>query len=112
MSDQSPQGFPRTLLQQPIEVRRHYFETKVVAHHHLKQVYEDLLHAVRYPPGTSLICVVGPTGVGKTTLLQRLGKQLVEEAAHDPATTPRHTPSILIAQAPPDTGNFSLKHQC
>ncbi len=70
MSDQSPQGFPRTLLQQPIEVRRHYFETKVVAHHHLKQVYEDLLHAVRYPPGTSLICVVGPTGVGKTTLLQ------------------------------------------
>lgn len=47
MSDQSPQGFPRTLLQQPIEVRRHYFEKKVVAHHHLKQVYDDLLHAVR-----------------------------------------------------------------
>jgi len=109
MSDQSPQGFPRTLLQQPIEVRRHYFETKVVAHHHLKQVYEDLLHAVRYPAGTSLICVVGPTGVGKTTLLQRLVKQLVEDAAHDPATTPGHIPAILMEAASPDTGNFSWK---
>ncbi len=109
MSDQSPQGFPRELLEQPIEARRHYFEKKVVAHQHLKQVYEDLLHAVRYPAGTSLICVVGPTGVGKTTLLQRLVKQLIEDAANDPATTPGHMPAMLMEAASPDTGNFSWK---
>ena len=109
MSDQSPQGFPRALLQQPIEVRRHYFETKVVAHHHLKQVYEALLHAVRYPAGTALIWVVGPTGVGKTTLLQRLVKQLIEDAALDPAATPGHIPAMLMEAASPDTGNFSWK---
>jgi energy-coupling factor transporter ATP-binding protein EcfA2 len=109
MSDQSPQGFPRKLLEQSIEARRHYFETKVVAHHHLKQVYEALLHAVRYPAGTSLIWVVGPTGVGKTTLLQRLVKQLIEDAAHDPATTPGHLPALLMEAASPDTGNFSWK---
>ena len=109
MSDQSPQGFPRTLLQQPIEVRRHYFEKKVVAHHHLKQVYDDLLHAVCYPAGTSLIWVVGPTGVGKTTLLQRLVKQLIEDAALDEASTPGHMPAMLMEAASPDTGNFSWK---
>ena len=109
MSDQSPQVFPRILLEQPIEARRHYFETKVVAHLHLKQVYERLLHAVRYPAGTSLICVVGPTGVGKTTLLQRLVKQLVEDARHDDAVTPGHIPVMLMEAASPDTGNFSWK---
>src|SRR6266851_3910736 len=109
MSDQSPQGFPHELISQPIEARRHYFEKKVVAHQHLKQVYDDLLHAVRYPASTSLIWVVGPTGVGKTTLLQRLVKQLIEDAAHDPATTPSHMPAILMEAASPDTGNFSWK---
>lgn len=109
MSDQSPQGFPRALTSQPVEARRHYFETKLVAHHHLKQVYEALLHAVRYPAGTSLIWVVGPTGVGKTTLLQRLVKQLIEDAARDPATTPGHLPAMLMEAVSPDTGNFSWK---
>ncbi len=109
MSDQLPQGFPRAVLEQPIEARRHYFETKVVAHQHLKQVYEALLHAVRYPAGTSLICVVGPTGVGKTTLLQRLVKQLIEDVAHDPTATSGHMPAMLMEAASPDTGNFSWK---
>ncbi len=75
MSQPSPQGFPHDLLEQPVEVRRRYFETKVVAHQRLKEVYEALLHAIRYPAGTSLILIVGPTGVGKTTLLQRIVKQ-------------------------------------
>ena len=88
MTDQPPQGFPRELLKQPIEARRHYFEKKVVAHQHLKQVYEDLLHAVRYPAGTSLIWVVGPTGVGKTTLLQRLVKPLIEDAQNPAQQSP------------------------
>jgi type II secretory ATPase GspE/PulE/Tfp pilus assembly ATPase PilB-like protein len=72
MQDQSSsQGFPRSLLEQSIDVRRHYFETKVVAHLRLKEVYEALLHAIRYPAGISLILVFGPTGVGKTTLPAR-----------------------------------------
>lgn len=109
MPDQLSGGFPRSLLEQSKEVRRHYFETKVVAHQRLKEVYEALLHAIRYPAGTSLILVVGPTGVGKTTLLQRVVKQLIEDAAADPTATPGHMPVIAMEAPSPDSGNFSWK---
>jgi hypothetical protein len=109
MSDQPIPGFPRSLLEQPIDARRRYFETKVVAHQRLKEVYEALLHAIRYPAGTSLILVVGPTGVGKTTLLERTVKQLIEDAAIDPTTTPGHIPAIAMEAPSPDSGNFSWK---
>lgn len=109
MSQPSPQGFPHDLLEQPVEVRRRYFETKVVAHQRLKEVYEALLHAIRYPAGTSLILIVGPTGVGKTTLLQRIVRQLIEDAARDPTTTPGHIPLLALEAPSPDSGNFSWK---
>ncbi len=109
MSDQLSAGFPRSLLDQSLEARRHYFETKVVAHQRLKEVYEALLHAIRYPAGTSLILVVGPTGVGKTTLLQRIVKQLIEDAAGDLTTTPAHMPVIAMEAPSPDSGSFSWK---
>ena len=109
MLDQLPQGFPRVLLEQSVDVRRHYFETKVIAHHRLKEVYEALLHAIRYPAGTSLILVVGSTGVGKTTLLQRVVKQLIEDATCDPTTTPGHIPVIAMEAPSPNSGNFSWK---
>jgi energy-coupling factor transporter ATP-binding protein EcfA2 len=109
MSEHLTQGFPRELLHQLIAARRHYFETKVVAHQRLKEVYEALLHAIRYPAGTSLILVAGPTGVGKTTLLQRVVKQLIEDASADPTATPGHMPVISMEAPSPDSGNFSWK---
>jgi DNA polymerase III delta prime subunit len=109
MSDQAVQGFPRALLDQPMTERRHYFETKVIAHQRLKEVYEALLQAIRYPAGISLVLVAGPTGVGKTTVLQRVVKQLIEDAAHDPNTTAGHIPVIAMEAPSPDSGNFSWK---
>ncbi len=53
MSDQRASGFPRELLVQPLETRRHYFETKVVAHRRLKEVYEARL-ACHSLPGRHL----------------------------------------------------------
>ena len=100
----SPAGFPRTLLEQPIAARLRYFETKVVAHEQLKQVHADLLHAIRHPAGASLIFVFGPTGVGKTTLRQRIERQLIEDALADPATTPGHIPVVGMEAASPDSG--------
>lgn len=104
-----PTGFPRELLEQSVDARLRYFETKIVAHQRLKEVYAALLHALRYPAGASLILVFGPTGVGKTTLRQRIEKQLMEDAACDPTSNPGHIPVVAMEAASPDSGNFSWK---
>src|SRR6266702_1215081 len=103
------QGFPQDLLAQPIATRLHYFETKVVAHQHLKEVHAILLHAIRYPAGASLIVVFGPTGVGKTTLRQRIERQLLEDAMTDPSLFPGHIPVVAMEAASPDSGSVHWK---
>src|SRR6266436_4839235 len=103
------QGFPRDLLTQPIASRLRYFETKVVAHQRLKEVHATLLHAIRHPAGASLILVFGPTGVGKTTLRQRIERQLLEDAVTGSTSNPGHIPVATMEAASPDTGSFHWK---
>jgi hypothetical protein len=106
---QSSAAFPRELLEQPVNLRRQYFETKVVAHHHLKEVHEKLLHAIRYPAGASLILVFGPTGVGKTTMRLRIEKQLIDDAVTEQLGSPGHIPVVGMEAPSPDSGNFSWR---
>ncbi len=103
------QGFPRDLLTQAIASRLRYFETKVVAHQRLKEVHATLLHAIRHPAGASLILVFGPTGVGKTTLRQRIERQLLEDAVTGSTSNPGHIPVATMEAASPDTGSFHWK---
>ena len=105
------EGFPRELLQQPIEARRRYFENKVIAHPLLRTAYERLLNTIRQPAGASLIWVYGPTGVGKTTLLKRVVKQLIEEAINDTNRNPGHIPvvSFGLQDVSIERGTFDWK---
>jgi len=105
----SPARFPQEVLEQPIVLRHKYFENKMVAHRCLTQAHTQLLQALRYPAGASLIFVVGPTGVGKTTLRSRIERQLIADAQADPTTTPGHIPVIGMEIPSPETGNFSWK---
>src|SRR5260370_8812074 len=90
------QGFPRDLLTQSIATRLRYFAAKVVAHHRLKEIHTSLLHPIRHPAGASLILVFGPTGVGKTTLRQRIERQLLEAAVISSPTNPAHIPFLPL----------------
>ena len=99
----SVQGFPRELLSEPTTRRLRYFETKVVAHQRLKEVHASLLHAIQHPAGASLLLVCGPTGVGKTTLRQRIERQFLEDATTDPSLLPGHIPVVAMEAASPDS---------
>lgn len=75
--DTEKNAFPREVLQQPKEERFAYFKNKVIGHDRLLEVDDEILQAIHYPSGISLILVYGPTGVGKSTLRMRLGQKLL-----------------------------------
>ncbi len=105
----TPDQFPRELLTQSIEARLAYFKSKVVAHPHLKEAHQTLLDAIHRPAGAALILVLGPTGVGKTTLRLRLEQQLIEEALPDLEKDRGRLPVVGLEAVAPESGNFNWK---
>lgn len=101
-----PTGFPSELLAQPPAVRLAYFQSKVVAHPHLKETHQRLWQALQHPTGAALLLVFGPTGVGKTTLRLRVEQQLLEAAQGKSAPSPGHMPVVGMEVAVPEAGNF------
>jgi AAA domain len=71
--------FPPSLLEQPPAAKLHYFKGVTVPHHHLQSALNQLLLHLQEPADISVLFIVGPTGVGKTTLRLRAEKVLAEE---------------------------------
>ncbi|MCI0413571.1 ATP-binding protein [bacterium] len=56
-----------------------YFEDYVAAHELLDNLFADLRNAILLPAGTSILTVIGPTGVGKTFLRKLIESEILEE---------------------------------
>jgi hypothetical protein len=55
------------------------FKPYTMAHPKLKALHDQVLRAIREPGGHSLFFILGPTGVGKTTLISRLRRELISD---------------------------------
>jgi hypothetical protein len=102
-------GFPRELLDRPPKERLAYFKDYALAHPLLRTAYSALMRVIREPAGASIISVCGPTGVGKTTLLRRVQKDLIEGALPDLKKDPGRIAVVCIEAIAPDSGNFNWK---
>lgn len=102
-------GFPRELLSQSIEHRINYFRNYTIVHPHLKQAYEDLKHLIKYSSSGSLVFLYGPSGVGKTTLIQKLYEDIFNESYSELITNPVKLPAVLIRAVAADNSNFDWK---
>lgn len=105
----SADGFPRELLKQSKAARLDYFHSYTVAHPLLKEVDDKLWQALRVPGDAPLICLYGPTGIGKTTVLRRTRHRLLEQALAAMAQDPGHLPVAGVDAVAPDSGNFSWR---
>jgi AAA domain len=103
------QSFPRELLHQPSSARLAYFRALTIGHPLLLRVYDDLRLAIRDSAQGSIIMVQGPAGVGKTTLLQRVEKDLKERLAPDLAQDVERLPVVRIDAIAPESGSFNWK---
>src|SRR5260370_4329311 len=93
----APESFPPELLAQPVGARLDYFEQRcLISHPRLQEALETIIQAI-CPPGegastrrpATMVLVIGPSRVGKTTLIAMLEEQLLikskELLASDPS---------------------------
>jgi hypothetical protein len=101
---QGPEFFDPSLLKQPAAVRQRYFEDEcIIEHPYLEKALDDILHAI-CSPGKELdlkrlglmALVIGPTRVGKTTLIKKLQEKLSERAKKRMLSDPDFIPFAFI----------------
>lgn len=104
-----PTGFPRDLLTQPWTARVEYFKSYTMAHPRLVEAREALLGAIYESAPNSLILVLGPTGVGKTTLRIKAEQLLTAAMSVDLEADPGRLPVVSVECIAPDSGAFSWR---
>ena len=109
-----PECFDRALLRRPPEERLTYFEREcLVEHPRLLEALNAVLRAICAPgegaqarrPGT-MVLVIGPTRVGKTTLIRLLEARLLAYAAPQMRHDPHFIPLASITAPEPGSGRF------
>jgi energy-coupling factor transporter ATP-binding protein EcfA2 len=102
-------AFPRELLNQPWTARIQYFRTYTMAHPCLVDAREALLNAIHEVPPNSLILVLGPTGVGKTTLRAKIEQVLTSEMFPSLSADAGRIPVVSVECVAPEAGSFSWR---
>jgi hypothetical protein len=61
------------------------------------------------PGDVRLICLFGPTGIGKTTLIDRVKQRILEQEQTLMAEDPGYMPIAKVDAVAPDSGNFNWR---
>jgi AAA domain len=85
------------------------FKLYTMAHPKLQTMHEQVLRAIREPAGASLIFILGPTGVGKTTLISRLMQQITCDLLAELERDRERMAAVGIEAEAPIYGNYDFK---
>ncbi len=99
-----PEPFPRELLEQPKAARIHYFEAQCyIKHTRLEEVCRTVLRTIcmpeddmRYRGRGTMVLVIGPPRVGKTTFIELLIKELHRRAQAMMQQDPSYIPLVSV----------------
>ncbi len=111
---EAPESFPPELLKLPAGARQEYFEQRcLISHPRLLEALEATLQAICPPgegattrrPGT-MVLVIGPSRVGKTTLIRLLEERLTSMSKAQMQASPSFIPFASILAAGAGTNRF------
>ncbi len=111
---EAPESFPHELLKRPLGARQEYFEQRCfISHPHLQEALETIIQAICPPgegasvrrPGT-MVLVIGPSRVGKTTLIRLLEERLLTVSKDLMVSDPSFIPFASLLAAGPGTSRF------
>src|SRR5437667_5188445 len=111
---EAPESFPPELLKLPVGARQEYFEQRcLISHPRLLEALETTLQAICPPgegastrrPGT-MVLVIGPSRVGKTTLIRLLEERLTSMSKVQMQASPSFIPFASVLAAGAGTNRF------
>src|SRR5260370_30077071 len=102
-------GFPGELLNQPWSARIQYFRAYTMAHPWLVTARDAVANVIHEVPPNSLILVLGPTGVGKTTLRTKIEQMLAVEMLPAIKVDAGRLPVVSMECVAPESGSFSWR---
>jgi len=107
-------GFPRHLLRASRRARRDYFAAYTIGHAVIVDALAAVLRALAQPTTTwtPVILVIGPAGVGKTTLIRTIERELTRRLRRQLAGNPGLLPFVSVACDVPESGSFNWKDFC
>ncbi|HEX8475396.1 MAG TPA: ATP-binding protein [Pyrinomonadaceae bacterium] len=109
MSDPDPKKFVSELLRKSKRERLEGFRGYTAKHPLLLEAYEELRCAVRDSSPGSIIFMYGPTGVGKTTILNHLKNHLEEMNLTELKNDCERFPVVTVRLSTPTSGSFDWK---
>ncbi len=109
---------PNKLAHLSSEEKKRLFLNVTIKHRQLEVVHDRIRRAIHQPGGFSFVLVHGPTGAGKTTMMESLIAQTTEWflSAREPAAfpsfppygmAPTSIPALRIEADPPDKSAFN-----
>jgi hypothetical protein len=111
---EAPEPFAPEVLSLPAGARQEYFEQRcLISHPHLLEAVETTLQAICPPgegastrrPGT-MVLIIGPSRVGKTTLIRLLEERLTSMNKAHMLSDPSFIPFASVLAAGPGTNRF------
>jgi hypothetical protein len=103
------EGRRTALLTQPPSARIQYFKDFAIAHPLVVEAKDRLLEAITGSAPNSIVIVLGPTGVGKTTLLAKIRQLLGAMAAAEASAECGRLAVVAVEATPPESRTFSWR---
>jgi energy-coupling factor transporter ATP-binding protein EcfA2 len=103
-------NFPIELLDQSPENRLNFFKNPngAIMHRKLQKAFDRLYRLILKPAGASFTLVMGPSGVGKSTLLDLIQRKIIENSLTQMEKDPGWYP-IICMEAPARKGGLKWR---